>query len=275
MADSWAGMKSTLQTIWKINPETEILIQEYIDAKFDMRVHVLGNKVIAAMKRYKIEDDFRSNYSLGGKVEKLELTSEQEKIAIEAAKAVGGIWVGVDMMEEDGKLFVIEINSSPGTDGIEKATKKNITEMVVDYVVDKKNWIKSTTEVGFLEKVSIDGIGSIDAKMDIGNGSYCVIHAEDVKIDGDTVTWKFKGKKMKSKLETTKNFTVGGVRNSVESRPVVRLDITLGDTTYKNIRFTLSNRDDMTTPILLNRMIIRRAGLTINPQKRYVLGGDK
>jgi ribosomal protein S6--L-glutamate ligase len=147
-ADTWEGMRSTLQTIWKINPDTEIILQKFIDAGFDIRVHVLGGKVIAAMKRFKIKEDFRSNYSLGGKVEKLELTPEQEDAAIIAAKAVGAVWAGVDIMiDKNDNIFIIEVNSSPGTEGIIKATGKPIMDMFMDYILNKKHWRFKTTEV--------------------------------------------------------------------------------------------------------------------------------
>ena len=156
-ADSWMGMKSTLQAMWKINEELQILMQEYIEADFDMRIHVLDGEVIAAMKRFKIKNDFRSNYSLGGKIEEMKVNDKLREVAIKAAKAVGGVWVGVDVMDAGKEDYrVIEVNSSPGTEGIEKATHKNIVGTVVDYITDKSHWINvKKTECGFIEKVKI------------------------------------------------------------------------------------------------------------------------
>jgi len=276
-ADSWEGMKSTLQTIWKINPDTEVILQEFINADYDMRIHVLGNKVIAAMKRFKIKKDFRSNYSLGGKVEKTTLTEEQEDIAILAAKAVGAIWAGVDMMEDnEGNLYVIEVNSSPGTEGIMKATGKPIVDMVLDYILDKDHWRIKPIECGYIENINIELLGNYDAKMDTGNSSYCVIHADKWSIKDDYVTWIHNGKSYEHKLETIKNFKRGGLQNKFEERPVILLDVTFNGTLYKDIKFAISNRDGL-TQILMNRTFIKMAGLIINPARKYVVsikGGE-
>lgn len=272
ISDSWESMRSTLQTIWKINKDVEIVMQEYLDADYDMRVHVLGEKVIAAMKRYKIEKDFRSNYSLGGKVEKFDPTEEEKEIAILAAKAVGAAWAGVDLMrnKKDNKLYVIEVNSSPGTEGIEKATGEPVVEKVIDFVLDKNNWKRPATEAGFIETVKIQGIGEISAKLDTGNGSYCVLHADEIDIKGDKVVWKHDGKTFTNDIETVKKFVVGGVRNEKETRPVIFLNVEFNGDTYE-MRFALSDRNGMTTPCLLNRKFIRQANLIINPAKQYVL----
>ena len=271
-ANDWPSLKSTLQTIWKIDEDTEILIQEYIDADFDMRVHVLGETVLASMKRFKIKDDFRSNYSLGGKVEKVKLTDEQIEIAIKAAKAVGAVWCGVDLMEgEDGETYIIEINSSPGTEGIEKASGVDITSKVLDYILDKDNWTRTPIECGYIEKVDIEGFGELSAKLDTGNGSYCVMHADKYEIEKDKVTWSHNGKEYKHKLEGIKTIRRGGLKEDEEDRPVVLLDVGFAGTVYKDIKFTLSNRESRSTPILLNRMFIRKANLVVNAGKRYVL----
>ena len=272
-AMDWPSLKSTLQTIWKIDSEVELIIQEYIDVKFDIRVHVLGNEVIAAMKRKRIKDDFRSNYSLGGKIEKIKLTKEQEDIAIRSSKAVNAIWSGVDLMIGPNGPVVIEINSSPGTEGIEKATKQNIIEIVLDYVNNKDVWTKKTIECGYIERFTIDGFGEMDAKMDTGNGSYSVIHADEWEVKDDKVIWKHKGKKFTHELEGYKDVPIGGSigGDAVEKRPMIRLDVEFYGTIYKDIRFTLSNRKTMTTDLLINRGFIKKANLVVNPAKKCVL----
>lgn len=280
IVDTVEGMKSSLQALWKISGgETEILFQEFIMASYDIRVHVLGGKVLTAMKRFKIKKDFRSNFSLGGKIDTIKLTEEQEKIAILAAKSVGAVWAGVDLMvSNDNKTYVIEINSSPGTEGIEKATGMSVVGKVISFAINKENWKRSSTECGFIEKLNIEAIGEMDAKMDTGNGSYCVIHAEKWEINGSYVTWTHKGVEYEHKLETTKDVTRGGVRGEIEKRPVVLLNVTFNGDTYKDVRFTISNREKMTTPILMNRNFLRKANLVVNSGKKYLLtveGGEK
>jgi RimK family alpha-L-glutamate ligase len=272
IVDTIEGMKSSLQALWKVSNETEVLFQEYIKAKYDVRVHVLGGKVIAAMKRFKIKKDFRSNFSLGGKVGNIKLTEEQEEIAILAAKSVNASWAGVDLMiGEDGKTYVIEINSSPGTEGIEKATGMSVVSKVVNFALNTDNWDRTPTECGFIEKIHIEAIGEIDAKMDTGNGSYSVIHADKWDIKDGYVTWTHNGKDYEHKVDTVKTFKRGGVRNEEETRAVVLLNVTFNGDTYKDIRFSISNRSNMTTPILMNRAFLRKANLTVNSHKKYVL----
>ena len=277
--DRIESLKSSLQAIWKVNSDTEIILQEYIESAYDLRIHVLGKKVIAAMKRFKIKKDFRSNFSLGGKVSDVKLTEEQEKIALLAAKAVGAVWSGVDMMiDKDGKCYIIEVNTSPGTQGIEQATGKSIVEMVVKYALDKKHWNIQPMECGYIEMVDFELLGEIPVKMDTGNGSYCVIDANKWKIDGNIVKWKHGGQEFEHKLDSMKKVRVGGVKNEYEERPVILLDVRFNGNLYKDVKFTLSNREGMTTPVLMNRSFIKMANLSINPAKRYALtvkGGTK
>ena len=119
------------------------------------------------MKRIKIEGDFRTNFSLGGKTEKVKLSKEIEKIAIESAKATGCLWCGVDIIVEKGKNtsseekpYVLEVNASPGTTGIEKTTDTPVTDVIVDFLLDKKNWVKPKKTTGFREMITISGVGS-------------------------------------------------------------------------------------------------------------------
>lgn len=274
IVDTVEGMKSTLQTVWKLKESTEVIIQEFLEANFDMRIHILGGKYIAGMKRFKIKQDFRSNFSLGGKVGELKITEEIEKIAILAAKCVGAAWAGVDILEtKDGKLYVLEINASPGTDGIEKASKVPVTKKVIKYITNKDNWQKTPTECGYIEMINVEAMGDMKAKMDTGNGSYCVIHADtwDIKENG-YVTWTHNGKTYEHKLDGMKNSRTMG---RMEERPAVLLNVTFNGDTFKDVKFTISNRKEMSTPILLNRSFITMANLVINPAKKYALSISK
>lgn len=270
IVDSFEGLKSTLQTIWKLKERTEVIIQEFLEANYDMRIHVLNGKVIAGMKRFKIKKDFRSNYSLGGSIGDLDVSPKVEEIAILAAKCVGAVWAGVDIMEtKDGKLYVIEINASPGTDGIEKASKIPVTKKVIKHITNKDNWTLTPIECGYIEKVHIESIGWVNAKMDTGNGSYCVIHADKYKVSDDGyVSWTHNGIEFEHKLDSIKKVRAMG---KLEERPAVLLDLTFNGDVYKNINFTITNRSKMSTPILLNRSFIKQANLVINPAKRFVL----
>jgi len=95
--ESERSLEAIVQLVYK-NDDIELLVQEYIKTKFDVRVLVVNGRVLAAMKRDVIEGDFRSNYSQGGNVSEFELTELEIEQCILAAKAVNGLYVGVDFI---------------------------------------------------------------------------------------------------------------------------------------------------------------------------------
>ncbi|TXT67040.1 MAG: putative Glutamate--LysW ligase ArgX [Promethearchaeota archaeon] len=117
-------------------------IQEYIHPQdptmpTDLRVFVIGKECVAAMGRFNPKDDFRSNIALGGSAKGIVLNDDIIKISLNAAKAVKGEIVGVDLMMKENNLCVIEVNGTPQFKGITTATKINIAEKIVDYLEDK------------------------------------------------------------------------------------------------------------------------------------------
>lgn len=109
------------------------LWQKYIPGKWDIRIIVIGGRVAGAMKRTARGDEFRSNYSLGGKVEKWELTKEEKELAERVAKVCGLDYCGVDVM--GGK--VLEVNRQCQFQGFEKATGINVARLVVEMILKK------------------------------------------------------------------------------------------------------------------------------------------
>ena len=108
------------------------LVQEYIEESHgkDIRALVVGGKVVACMRRRANGDEFRSNFHLGGNVEKVTIDPDYEKIAIKAARILGLEIAGVDLLESDRGALVLEVNSSPGLEGIEKASEVNVAAVV-------------------------------------------------------------------------------------------------------------------------------------------------
>lgn len=111
------------------------LVQEYIkeSAGQDIRVIVVGGKVVASMKRQSLDDDFRSNIHQGGEGTAVKLSQEERKTALKAAKAMGLPICGVDLMRSDHGPLVLEVNSSPGTQ-IELVTGRNVAGKIIEYV---------------------------------------------------------------------------------------------------------------------------------------------
>lgn len=274
--DSEKSLRSVLQVMWKVSPDSELLFQEYIESEYDMRVHVLGDKVIAAMKRFVIKGDFRSNYSLGSQIESIDPDKDTKELCIKGAKAVGGIWTGVDVIfaKKDGKPYFLEINSSPGTFGIEKATKIDVVAEVMSYLSDKTNWIKVPQVCGYQEVINIIEIGEVIGKFDTGNGATCSIHAENIEVNEEkkTVSWsnndkKFKDMPIKRKIRLIK----GAVGGKIVHRVTVSLDVKFNGTLHKGVEFALDDRSGKTTPILINRRFMNEANIIVNPSKAFLL----
>ena len=137
LAETIQGAKSTIEAFHGL--KTNVLIQEYIaEAKgADVRVFVINNRVVAAMRRQGREDDFRSNLHRGGFAERVILTLEEEKAAIQAAKALGVKVAGVDLIQSNRGPMIMEVNSSPGLRGIEETTGLNIADLIVAYIEEK------------------------------------------------------------------------------------------------------------------------------------------
>ena len=271
--ESEKALDSIVQLIMKQDEDTDLLLQEYIPTDYDVRVLVLGGKVLASMKRPVIEGDFRSNVSQGSEPEKLKLTELEIEESLKAAKAVNGLWTAVDFIpsknREKEPPFVIEVNSSPGTEGIEEATGQNISKEIIEFFADKKNWVKVPSECGYKEIVAIKPFGQIIAKFDTGNSGMSVIHAEDMKVSGKNVTWSLLGKTITSNIIRKEEISVGGLRDYDETRYVIKLDVEFLGTMYET-EFTLDDRKDR-TPILFDREFMSRVNVMVNPDRKYVV----
>ena len=113
-----------------------ILVQEFIkeaDGK-DIRCFVIGKKVVAAMMRTGKEGDFRSNIHRGGRAEKVKITPEERSTAVRAAKIMGLNVAGVDILRSNHGPVVMEVNSSPGLEGIEKASDIDVAGQVIEFI---------------------------------------------------------------------------------------------------------------------------------------------
>ena len=116
--------------------QARVIVQEFIkEAKgADIRVFVIDGHVVGAMKRQGKEGEFRSNLHQGGSAEVIELTDEEEIAAIKAAKSMRLGVAGVDMLQSSRGPLILEVNSSPGLEGIEKATGTDIAKKIIQYI---------------------------------------------------------------------------------------------------------------------------------------------
>jgi ribosomal protein S6--L-glutamate ligase len=136
LAETKKAAKSVIEAFSGL--KTSILIQEFIKEAggSDIRVFIVDGKVVGAMKRTGADGDFRSNIHRGGTAEVIKLTTKERKAALKAASSMGLSIAGVDLLQSERGPLILEVNSSPGLQGIEKATGKDIAGSVIDYVLD-------------------------------------------------------------------------------------------------------------------------------------------
>lgn len=148
LAETSKAAKSVIQAFYVEG--LNFMIQEFVkeSAGSDIRAFVVGNRVVGAMKRQSLDDDFRSNIHMGGTGQKVKLTDIEKKTAIKAARAMGLSICGVDMIPSDRGPLVMEVNSSPGLEGIETATNKNIAGKIIEYVEHNAKRKQSKDKVG-------------------------------------------------------------------------------------------------------------------------------
>ncbi len=134
LAETQKAAESVIQAFRGL--KANILVQEYIKEAggSDIRCFVIGGKVAASMMRQGPEGEFRSNLHRGGKATVIRITPEERSTAVRAVKILGLNVAGVDMLRSNHGPVVMEVNSSPGLEGIEKATQKDIAGMIIDYI---------------------------------------------------------------------------------------------------------------------------------------------
>lgn len=153
--------EAIIETLHSTNQN--VLIQSFISESRgkDIRALVVGDRVVAAMRRSAVGDEFRSNVHRGGTVESVALTADYEQAAVRSAQIMGLRVAGVDMLEgKDGPL-VMEVNSSPGLEGIESATGLDVAGAIIDYIgnqvafpeVDVRQRLSVSTGYGVAELV--------------------------------------------------------------------------------------------------------------------------
>ena len=190
LVDSTNSLISVVQTLQKVDPKINLLLQEKIPYEKDLRVIVLGDEVVAAMRRQSKDGDFRSNFSLDGEVSVENIDDQTKKLAIDSASATDGIFVGVDILQtSDGEEYTLEVNASPGTEGIEKATGENIVLKFLDYITDKTNWTNLRDQQFKLTGESFDDKFENYLEETVGkhlNKSLTVRRIESSRIDEST-----------------------------------------------------------------------------------------
>ena len=284
--ESERSLDAIVQLIFKESEDAELLIQEYIKTDFDVRVLVLEGTILASMRRDVIKGDFRSNFSRGGKVKTFNLTETEVEQCIFAAKAVNGHYVAVDFIpaknREKDPPYILEVNSSPGTEGIENASGENLIKKLIQHFEDGDNRHKTPLEIGRVETITLEGVGEISANWDTGNSARVMVHCDEHKISNGWVTWKSKGESKdkefvipkgtyKHKFLGMRKYERGAVNATDFERPMVAMDITFLGSTYKDVECILDDRTKKQTKFLMNKKFMRRTNVMVNPARKYVV----
>ena len=278
---------SILQAMFAVDEELELLCQKKEEADGgDIRVHVLTMRtkqmILAQMKRVKISGDFRSNVSLGATAEKVELTKEQEEIALKVAKISGMPWCAVDIMPlvkdsnpEIGDNVVLEYNASPGTDGISEVIDENFMKILLDNINDINELVLYPKSIGYIEDIKFKFNDSdepivMSAKLDTGNGAYAsTIGCDKVDAQEDTVIATINGKSYTFDKHGQSNPKVGQVK---EPRITVIIpEIQLGTRKLLDVEFALVDNRKKSTKVLLNRDVLSKLAYMVNPAKKNAL----
>lgn len=134
LAETRKAAKSIVQALMGLNEN--IIIQEFIreSKNSDIRCFVIGEKVVASIKRQAKPGEFRANIHRGASAESIRITKEERELAIKAAKIIGLRMAGVDLLRSKRGPLVLEINSSPGLEGIEAVTQKDIASLIITHI---------------------------------------------------------------------------------------------------------------------------------------------
>lgn len=275
------------QMVFAIDPERRLIIQKKEEADGgDIRVHVLTLRdkqvILAKMKRVKLGGDFRSNVSLGAEAEPVDLTPEQEQIALKTAQLSHLPWCAVDIMPlvkgsnpKIGDNVVLEINASPGTAGISDVMEENFVNLLLNELDDPSQFMLQDKIAGYIESVTLnfgDGFKKeFLAKLDTGN-STSASHLEVGKFEdtGKTIKFSLDGKQFEfDKIDEM----IARAGDKEYKRPVVVIpEMTLGLRKLKNVHMGIvESREEKSTNCLLNCDTLSKLGYVVHPNKAHIL----
>lgn len=275
------------QMIFAIDKDRQLIVQKKEEADGgDIRVHVLTlrNKqvILAAMKRIKIASDFRSNVSLGASAESVKLTPEQEQIALKAAKLSKLPWCAVDIMplvknsnKELGDNVVLELNASPGTNGITEVLEENFVNVLLSELDNPSEFFLQNKVAGYVETADVvfeegDKPITVLAKLDTGNGSKAshIEVGQYTETDGK-VSFSLNNKKYTFKKVDESHAMTGSEEHN---RPIIEIaEVTVGLRKVKNAKMAIVESRDKSTNMLINRDLLAQLGYVVSSNATHLL----
>jgi ribosomal protein S6--L-glutamate ligase len=146
LAETAKAAESVIEAFMGV--KADILVQEYIKEAggADIRCFVIGGKVVAAMKRQAVAGEFRSNLHRGGSASLIKITPEERSTAVRAARIMGLNVAGVDILRSNHGPVIMEVNSSPGLEGIEDATGKDVAGLIISFLEKNRKTGRTATK---------------------------------------------------------------------------------------------------------------------------------
>ena len=284
--DSYMSLKSTLETIFKLVPTAEILMQNKIESDYDLRIHVFNKsysrlsnnpdnyEIIGVMRRNKIDGDFRTNFSLGGTIESFELSEDQKKLAISTAAAVKCNWCGVDMIADKntGENFIIEVNASPGVKGITSVSDVPPIDYIFDFLKKFKYINNNATVIGATESAILkfeEGDYLTDVMFNI-NDDISVIETRTAAYDESNRKVTFGV----DNLMVTKPVIGTMIENDNVTRSyLIQTKVEFNDVTYKNVIFKVKQVDNNDNLVIMSNSFLGQIGnmVSIDPNSSYLV----
>ena len=279
-------IKAILQAIFAIDPERQLIIQRKEEGDGgDIRVHVLTLRdrqvILGAMKRVQLTGDFRSNKSLGAETEPVKLTPEQEQIALRTAELSKMPWCAVDIMplvkgsnKELGDNVVLEINASPGTDGITSVLKHNFINILLSQLVNPSEFFIQRKQTGWLEVIDIwfdsDTHQEYLAKLDTGNGTMAsTVEVGKFTENNGSISFEVNGKKVTAKVVDTAKAKVG---DQEYERKVIEVPLVkIGLRQMSNVKLAVIEKREKSTNVLVNRDLLSRLGYVVVSDETHIL----
>lgn len=281
--DSMSSLTGVCQSLWKY--EADLLIQEYMEMKSDIRTLVIGGKILASAERIREENnkDFRNNVHLGARTEPYNLSPKEIAVIKAAARASGAMYCGVDHAVVNGKPYIIEVNGSPGIrshfEGYDpwteekqgKITDKQVLEKIIQFFskdVNRRPVFRQ--EAGYIETIIFKGMekNPVRAKFDTGNSAKAsMLHVDSMDVKNGKVTWTKNGYKFEDKLLYISKPMRG--QKPFDERPVIEHEITFNN--KKHIAEIALSLKDTASEMLVNRKLMTKFKVAVNPNRRFIL----
>lgn len=277
-----ASLVSVCQSLWKF--DADVLIQEFLPLKSDVRTLLVNGRIIASAERIKQDSkEFRNNVHLGAETVPYELSKEEKDLVISAARASRASYCGVDHAKVGKDLYVLEVNGSPGIrshfmgydlETGESTRKISALQVLIDVLLffteERRRRPLMRQEVGYIESIVLEGMeeNPVRAKFDTGNSaSATMLHVDSIEFKNSTVIWEKNGHKFQSKVLYISEPKRG--LEEFDKRPVIEHGVTFNNRKY-TIELGLSTKDTA-SEMLVNRKTMTAFGVSVHPNRLFIV----